>query len=204
MFDWLLPENHAIAILKKDHDTVKALFDDYDRTEVNAARTIIDKALMELKIHAVIEEEIFYPTVRKHVGAGVMNEADEEHHVAKVLIAELEQRSGGGDHRDAKFRVLAESVRHHIKEEEEKMLPAAKDLDIDFERLGVRMIARKNELLKKGIPTDREHAMVSKAGRSADSPAAASRKKATSARAARTPRRTASARTTKARKSASR
>jgi len=205
MFDWLLPENHAIAILKKDHDTVKGLFDDYEATEVNAARTIIDKALMELKVHTVIEEDIFYPTV-KHVGAGLMNEADEEHHIAKVLIAELEQPSGGGDHRDAKFKVLAESVRHHIKEEEEKMLPKAKDLDIDFERLGMRMLVRKNELLKNGIPPDGEHAMVASAGRSADSPAAAStrRKKAPAARSTRAPRKTASARTTKSRKSASR
>jgi hypothetical protein len=205
MFDWLLPENHAIAILKKDHDTVKGLFDDYEGTEVNAARTIIDKALIELKVHAVIEEEIFYPTVRKQVGAGLMNEADEEHHVAKILIAELEQSSGGGDHRDAKFKVLAESVRHHIKEEEEKILPKAKDLDIDFERLGTRMLIRKNELLKNGIPPDGEHDMVARAGRSADSPAAASkrRKKAPAARTARTPRKTATARTTKTRKSAS-
>src|SRR5438105_3740715 len=90
MFDWLLPENHAIAILKRDHDTVKGLFDEYERTEVNAAGTIIEKALIELKIHAVIEEEIFYPTVRKYVGADLMNEADEEHHVARLLIAELD------------------------------------------------------------------------------------------------------------------
>src|SRR5438045_4170737 len=106
MFDWLLPENHAIAILKNDHDKVKGLFDEYDRTEVNAARTIMDKALTELKVHTILEEEIFYPTVRKHVGAELMNEAAEEHHLAKVLIAELEQKSGSGDQRDAKFRVL--------------------------------------------------------------------------------------------------
>jgi len=41
-------------------------------------------------VHAVLEEEIFYPTIRKQVGEDLMNEADEEHHVAKLLIAELE------------------------------------------------------------------------------------------------------------------
>src|SRR6266699_1352872 len=152
MFDWLLPENHAIAILKNDHDKVKGLFDEYDRTEVNAARTIMDKALTGLKVHAILEEEIFYPTVRKHVGVELMNEAAEEHHLAKVLIAELEQKSWSGDQREAKFRVLAEVGRHHIKEEEEQMLPKAKEMDIDFEQLGMRLLARKNELLKTGIP----------------------------------------------------
>ncbi|PWU10947.1 MAG: hemerythrin HHE cation-binding protein, partial [Terriglobia bacterium] len=127
MFDWMLPEKHAIAILKKDHDTVKELFDEFEKADSSAEKEkIITKAVHELKIHAVIEEEIFYPAVRKHVGSKVMQEADEEHHVARVLIAELDAGGSKNDHRDAKFKVLAESVRHHIKEEENEMLPKAK------------------------------------------------------------------------------
>ena len=87
----------------------------------------------ELKIHAMIEEEIFYPAVRRQLSEDVMNEADEEHHVARVLIAELDRDGRGNDHREAKFTVLAESVRHHIREEEGEMLPKAKSLDLDFE-----------------------------------------------------------------------
>jgi hemerythrin-like domain-containing protein len=123
----LLPKNHAIAILMKDHDAVKELFDRFEKSESSAQKEkIIAEALTELKIHAVIEEEIFYPAVRKHVGKDLMNEADEEHHVARVLIAELDRDGRSNDHRDAKFTVLAESVRHHIKEEEGEMLPKAK------------------------------------------------------------------------------
>ena len=101
-----------------------------------------------------------------------MNEADEEHHVAKVLIAELDTLDAKNDHRDAKFTVLAESVRHHIREEENEMLPKAKELNIDFEALGQRMLARKKELLRDGIPTDAGHAMVAKTRGRADPPAA--------------------------------
>jgi len=136
-------------------------------------------------MHAVVEEEIFYPTVRKHVGTNVMNEADEEHHVAKILIAELDLNRGGGDHREAKFTVLAESVRHHIKEEENEMLPKAKELDIDFEALGQKMLDRKKELKEDGIPKDAEHSMVAQAKGKGDSPAVASRKKGPSTKAAR-------------------
>jgi hypothetical protein len=175
MFDWLLPEKHAIALLRKDHETVKALFDEFEKPGTGASNDkVVQQTLTELKIHAILEEEIFYPTVRKHVGDKLMNEADEEHHVAKVLIAELDQPGGGGEHHDAKFGVLAESIRHHIKEEEEQMLPKAKSLDIDFVALGQRMIDRRQELLRDGIPADAEHAMVAKAGGSADSPAMAS------------------------------
>ena len=97
MLDFMMPEKHAISILKKDHETVKELFDKFEKAESAAEKErIIAKAVTELKIHAAIEEEIFYPTVRKHVGTDIMNEADEEHHVARVLIAELDLNGGGG------------------------------------------------------------------------------------------------------------
>jgi hypothetical protein len=177
MLDFLMPEKHAISILKKDHETVKELFDRFEKSESPAEKEkIISKSVTELKIHASIEEEIFYPTVRKHVGADLMNEADEEHHVARVLIAELDAKGGGGDHRNAKFTVLAESVRHHIREEENEMLPKAKELDIDFEALGQKMLDRKKELKENGVPKDREQAMVARVNGKDDTPAMAARK----------------------------
>jgi hypothetical protein len=172
----LLPKRHAIAVIMKDHDTVKDLFDKFEKAEGAEKERIISHAVRELKIHALIEEEIFYPTVRKHVGPDIMNEADEEHHVAKVLIAELDRDGRGDDHRHAKFTVLAESVRHHIKEEEGEMLPKVKELAIDFEALGERMLHRKKELKENGIPSDAEHAMVAGVHGKDDSPAAAARR----------------------------
>ena len=184
MFDFLtLSDNHAISILKKDHDRVKKLFDEFEKTEERAAREkIIEEAVTDLKLHAMVEEEIFYPAVRQEVGDDLMNEADEEHHVAKVLIAELDARKGDQGHHDAKFTVLAESVRHHIKEEEGEMFPKAKGLDLDFEAIGQRMLQRKRELLKHGIPPDAEHAMVASEGKSAPRKAAAKRAKPASAK----------------------
>src|SRR4029079_1397311 len=156
----LLPETHAIAILVKDHDRVKDLFARFEKEDSRTSKEkIIGEALTELKIHAAIEEEIFYPAVRKQLEKDVMNEADEEHHVARVLIAELDRDRRGDDHRDAKFTVLAESVRHHIKDEEGEVLPKAKELSLDFEALGQRILERKAALKKNGIPLDAEHAM---------------------------------------------
>lgn len=179
----LLPDHHAIAILLKDHDRVKELFDTFEKAKSTAAKEkIIADALTELKIHAVIEEEVFYPAVRAHVGKDLMNEADEEHHVARVLIAELDRDGRANDHRDAKFTVLAENVRHHIKEEENEVLPKAKELTIDFEALGRRMLDRKASLKKDGIPLDAEHAMVAAARGGGDTPAATARRRPSSAR----------------------
>jgi hypothetical protein len=164
----------AIAMLKEDHDTVKDLFEKFERTNGSATKAkIVSEALMALKIHAAIEEELFYPAVRQNIEdeEGIMDEADEEHHVAKVLIAELENMKGDEEHWDAKFKVLAESVRHHIKEEEGKMFKQAKKTDIDFDALGSQMAQLKQRLMREGVPEDAEAKMIAKCGLRGDSPA---------------------------------
>ncbi|HYL74016.1 MAG TPA: hemerythrin domain-containing protein [Bryobacteraceae bacterium] len=188
MFDWFSldnsslvstePSTGAIELLKRDHAIVKDLFEEFENaSNRRSKRKIAAQALQELKIHAALEEDIFYPAVRRHVGKDIMNEADEEHHVAKLLVAELEDLDGRGDHYDAKFTVLAENVRHHIKEEEREMLRKAEALDIDFQKLGQQMLRRKQQLLSKGVPRVAEEAMVAATHSRGDSPAKAAHRK---------------------------
>ena len=163
----------AIAMLREDHRGVKALFKRFETEDSKSAkRQIAADALMQLKLHATIEEELFYPALRQRMEDpdGLLDEADEEHHVAKILIAELEQMKGDEDHWEAKFKVLAESVRHHIKEEEGEMFPNAKETDIDFGVLGQQMLDRKSSLMENGIPADAESRMIASAGLRGESP----------------------------------
>ena len=142
-----------VALLKEDHTMVKALFDKFESAKsegpkVKAAR----QALIELKVHAAIEEEIFYPAFDKEISNKeaheVYLEAEEEHHVAHVLIAELDALADDDEHFEAKFTVLAENVRHHIEEEETQMLPKAKALGKELlSQLGEQMATRKKELM---------------------------------------------------------
>ena len=160
MFD-LLKTNPAVAMLKEDHERVKELFEQFEAAKSRSAkRKIVGQALNELKIHAAIEEELFYAAVRNVVGKQVMNEADEEHHVAKMLIAELDQMDGSESHFDAKFIVLAENVRHHIEEEENEMLPKARGAKLNFEALAEKMIRRKERLQENGVPVVSEERMI--------------------------------------------
>lgn len=173
-----LAANPAVALLKADHDRVNELFDRFEAAKGRSAKVKIARAaLAELKVHAAIEEELFYPAVRKPVGKEVMNEADEEHHVAKLLIAELDVMDGSESHFDAKFHVLAESVRHHIREEEGEMLPKAKGVAIDFAALAAKMERRKQKLLADGVPPVGEERMVKAARGRGDSPARAAKRK---------------------------
>ena len=178
MFE-MFTTNPAAALLKADHDKVQRLFDEFEAAKTKPAKKkLVREALTELKVHAAIEEEIFYPAVRKAIGKEVMNEADEEHHVAKLLIAELDSMQGSESHFDAKFLVLAENVRHHIQEEENEMLPKAKGLKLDFAALAEKMNRRKEKLLEDGVPPVGEEKMVKASRGRGDSPAQAATRKA--------------------------
>jgi hemerythrin-like domain-containing protein len=163
----------ALTMLKADHDNVKSLFNKFEKADASEKKEIASETLEELKVHASVEEQLFYPALRAEMDDedGLMDEADEEHHVAKFLIAELEQMQGDEDHWEAKFMVLAENVRHHIKEEEGEIFPEARKTDIDFVVLGEQMGELKESLLQSGVPTDAEAEMVRKCGLRGDSPA---------------------------------
>jgi len=142
-------------MLKEDHVKVKGLFDEFDAARTSKSKErIAREALVELDVHAGIEEDIFYPAFNAESDAEdteeIVLEAEEEHHVVHVLIAELKEMLGSDtvDPRfEAKFTVLAENVRHHIKEEETQMLPKARKLGKErLTELGAEMMTRRDEL----------------------------------------------------------
>ena len=153
----------AIAMLTADHKKVKKLFADFDKLKDAGSdedkASIVDQICNELKIHTELEEEIFYPAVRKAIDDGdLMDEALVEHAGAKDLIAQLEDASPEDDLYDAKVTVLGEQIGHHVKEEEGDMFPKAKKAKVDTEALGAMMLKRKITLMKKMGMNDDENA----------------------------------------------
>ncbi|MBI3296788.1 MAG: hemerythrin domain-containing protein [Elusimicrobia bacterium] len=170
-----LKTQDAMALLKEDHRRIKALFDEFERTEAPGARIeVVEEAIKALKVHAAVEEELLYPALRQGFEEadvdGVVEEADEEHHVAKLLIAELELMRGTERFYAAKFRVLAENVRHHIKGEEHDLFHKALKTDIDFGALGELIAERRQRLTDEGVPPDAEARMIAKFGLRGESP----------------------------------
>jgi hemerythrin-like domain-containing protein len=186
MLGILIGGGKAMKLLKKDHDAVKDLFDRFEASEDGERARIVRQACEELKVHARVEEELFYPALRQRMDdkKGLLDEADEEHHEAKILIAELGLMTGDESRFGAKFMVLAENVRHHIDEEEGEIFPAAKKTDIDFDALGERMEARKSELMKDGVPEGPEAAMVMKSALDSESASPKAARKPTHPQAA--------------------
>ena len=139
----------ALSLLIADHRDVDDYFDQYETlTDDTAKKALADKICLALKVHAQIEEELFYPTAREETGDNdLIDEAIVEHMGAKTLIAQIKAGAPGQPLYDAKVKVLGEQVRHHVKEEEEELFPEVRQTTIDLDALGAKLVARKAELM---------------------------------------------------------
>ena len=141
----------AVAMLKADHRKVEDLFEKFEKaTAAGQKQKLAEQICMELKIHTILEEEIFYPACERKVEEDMLEEAYVEHDSAKVLIAQIEDSEPAAEFYDAKVKVLSEEIEHHVKEEEQRiegMFSQARKAGLDMEALGEQMAQRKAQLL---------------------------------------------------------
>jgi hemerythrin superfamily protein len=151
-----MPKHDAVALLKADHAAVKKLFAQNDKAAKHDAekkQDIFNQIKAALTVHATIEEEIFYPAVKKarseHTKDEVL-EAYEEHKQIKSLLAQIGRLTPADETYDMKVKVLKEDVEHHVKEEEGEMFPDARKFlgERRLMALGIELEARKQELAK--------------------------------------------------------
>jgi len=143
----------ATRLLADDHREVHALFEDYRKLAEGGAggddrRPLAEEICTLLTVHAALEEEIFYPAARAAgVEASVLDEAEVEHASAKDLIAQIRDMEPDAPLYDAKVSVLGEYIDHHVGEEENELFPKCRASAMDLNDLGVRIAARKEELM---------------------------------------------------------
>lgn len=146
-----IKHNNAVALLEADHQVVDGLFKKFEKAkDADEKKALVSKICSELSLHVQIEEEIFYPQFKLAVGDKLMiPEAIVEHSSLKDLMAQVENKEPDGEMYDAKVKVMAEYVQHHVKEEESEMFPKAKKSNMDLEKIDMEMLARKAALTKK-------------------------------------------------------
>jgi hemerythrin superfamily protein len=141
--------DNALAVLRADHDRVLELFARVERLKSNGPQKaqLVERICDELELHARVEEEIFYPSLRPTVGDDdLMDEAAVEHDSMKALIERLRGMRPGDAQYDARVTVLGEYVRHHVKEEQDQMFAKARATNIDLVALGRALKTRKRQL----------------------------------------------------------
>ena len=127
------PRDHsstdALTVLRRDHQAVEQLFRRFERARTASERKRIAALVVrELSVHTAVEEELFYPALRRRANGadGRVLVALEEHHVAMLELAEIERARGSEERFAAKVGVLADHVRHHVHEEERELFPLAR------------------------------------------------------------------------------
>ena len=142
----------AFELLEQDHREVEEWFAEFDELneDDDQKAKLAGKICLALKVHAQMEEEIFYPQARETTKDNdLIDEAVVEHATVKNLIAEIEAMEVGEELYDAKMRVLGEMVKHHIKEEEERLFPELEAAKLDLNALGKEIAERKEELMSE-------------------------------------------------------
>jgi hypothetical protein len=150
----------ALQMLADDHRTVEQLFEKYDNARSPSAQAkIVRQICEELTIHAMVEEQIFYPAIREVVDLSMMDEAQVEHDSAKALIISLQHGDPADAFYEAKVSVLKEQIEHHVYEEERQrgsIFAQVRKADFDLTVLGEEMAALKQQLMDQakdgGLP----------------------------------------------------
>jgi len=146
----------ALTLLKADHQKVKKLMGELEKTTERGVKTreeLFNKLVGELTVHEKIEEQIFYPRVRDAAKTkevkDIVAESFEEHHFVNVVIGEIKDTPFDAEEWAAKFSVMKENIEHHAFEEEEgEMFPKVQKLfDKDeLEQMGTEMEELKMQL----------------------------------------------------------
>ena len=96
---------NAVDLLEQDHREVEEWFDEYDELEdsdKDRKGELAEKICLALKVHAEIEEEIFYPRAREATkDHDLIDEAIVEHATVKNLIGEIDEMEVGDELYDA-------------------------------------------------------------------------------------------------------
>lgn len=140
----------AIDILIIEHEEVTALFEQFrglSARSTDSKKRIATDICEALTVHALLEQELFYPAVRGALKDGEMiAQAIVEHASAAELIERIRSMEPDNELFDATVKVLWDQVARHGREEEEKMFPRLRKSKLDLVAIGARMMAYRRVL----------------------------------------------------------
>jgi hypothetical protein len=158
---------NALELLKQQHEEVSKLFKRFEKLKDHddaARQEIFEKVADALGAHAKIEEDYFYPAMKKDSTEDDLREAVEEHLSVKRLIADLLEMEPSDEEFDAKMKVLQEQVEHHVEEEEKELFKEARKIltKEQLDDLGLQLEEEFDALMegepRNAVPGETEHA----------------------------------------------
>jgi hemerythrin superfamily protein len=135
----------AIALLEADHQRVEGLFRDFKSAggDPVAKLHLAQIICMELTLHSMVEEEIFYPAFASATGdQHLVERARKEHQHVKELIA----RVPTAENLEGAVEAIWRHALEHIEEERRDIFTRAKSCGMELATLGGRIQSRRAEV----------------------------------------------------------
>jgi iron-sulfur cluster repair protein YtfE (RIC family) len=119
-------------ILMQDYRSTEQIFADIEKTtaaEVERRGHLFENLQKGLEAHTLVEEEIFYPEIEKLSGAEeLVADAFDEHAEVDAMLQEIAELATNKDEWLDRICELREFVREHVRKEEDRMFPVARQL----------------------------------------------------------------------------
>lgn len=151
----------ALGLLKRDHKLVDELFNEFTQAAQQQLDPMVRRICKLLRIHAQIEEEIFYPAARKALGDdALIDDAEREHARAKNMISRVESMTSDNPSFKSLIAELATEVRKHVAEEEGQLFPQLEG-KLDLVSIGIALAERRDTLMDVlGLHSDDEEGVA--------------------------------------------
>jgi iron-sulfur cluster repair protein YtfE (RIC family) len=153
MSDTKLRIEKATILLKKDHDELKRLFEDYDEAgDIGESERmeIFGEIRRLLRVHTELEDAIFYPAIEalgeEGGAARAIREARDEHRQVSAILDEMSELPPSDDAFSSKMTILRDHVETYVEEEERTIFPLFRKLEREEQdRLSEELRSRRME-----------------------------------------------------------
>jgi hemerythrin superfamily protein len=143
-------EKNIYAVLKEEHREVDDLFGKIQESDSEEAiRKIFKKMMRALLLHAKAENHTFYRALEEQAETKeLIDHAEDEHDKIEELLHDLHELNAIDANWQKKLEKLHEAVKHHVKEEEEKIFVKAQKIlsDEKARTLCEKFLAEKENL----------------------------------------------------------
>jgi iron-sulfur cluster repair protein YtfE (RIC family) len=110
-------------MLEADHRAAEQLLKQIKKSEGKERAQLVDELAAALLAHMELEERVLYPKIAVVVGTEEVQEANNEHHLARQALQDVVGMSPDEPGIGAAIDALEAGVAHHIKDEEEDVFP---------------------------------------------------------------------------------
>lgn len=138
-------------MIRFDHSHTLLTYHQYTNNKLAITRRALAETICSaLEIHAMLEEEIFYPALHRVLhGESVLEKSEPEHDAMRALIAEIRIADPASpSHAELVHRLMREVI-HHVADEESVLLKIAEERlsKAELRELGAAMTKRRLQLV---------------------------------------------------------